>query len=70
MDKVSVLQPRDRGFDHDSSYDTSTGLVHEADSGVKSLAPYRGWFESHQGLWILSCQEAIQLAFESSVALL
>ena len=38
MDKVSALQPQDRGFvphtahDHDSSYDTSTGWFQEADS--------------------------------------
>ena len=40
MDKVSVSQPRDRGgelhmdYDHDSSYDTSTGWFQEADSKV------------------------------------
>ena len=38
MDKVSALQPRDRGFephtghDHDSSYDTSSGWIQDADS--------------------------------------
>ena len=38
MDKVSASQPRDHGFephsghDHDTSYDTSTGWFHEADS--------------------------------------
>ena len=38
MDKVSALQPPNRGFkpkmghDHDSSYDTSTGWFQEADS--------------------------------------
>ena len=25
----------------------------------EKLDPYHCWFESHQGLWILSCQEAI-----------
>ena len=40
MDKVSVSQPRDRGFephtgyDHDSSYETSTGCFQGADSNV------------------------------------
>jgi hypothetical protein len=28
----------------------------------KTIAPHRG-FESRQGLWILSCQEVIQLAY-------
>ena len=38
MDKVSALQPRDRGFEphtghnHDSSYDISTGWFQEAGS--------------------------------------
>ena len=38
MDKVSVSQPRDLGFephtghDYDTSYDTSTGWFQEADS--------------------------------------
>ena len=40
MDMVSALQLRDHGFkphtghDHDSSYDTSTGLIQEADFRV------------------------------------
>ena len=34
MDKVSASQTRDRGFDHDSSYDTSIGWFQEADSRV------------------------------------
>jgi hypothetical protein len=34
----------------------------------KTLA-YRRGFESRQGLWILSCEEAIQLAYETSVVL-
>ena len=40
MDKVSALQPRDRGFEpnmghnHDSLYDTSTGWFREADLRV------------------------------------
>ena len=39
-DKMSASQPRDRGFephtghDHDSSYDTSTSLFHEANSRI------------------------------------
>jgi hypothetical protein len=36
----------------------------------KSLAPHRCGFESRQGLWILSCEEAFQLAFGTSVVLL
>jgi hypothetical protein len=33
----------------------------------KSLAPHRCGFESGQGLWILSCEEAIQLAYGTFV---
>jgi hypothetical protein len=36
----------------------------------KSLAPHSCGFESRQGLWILSCEEAIQLANGTSVVLL
>jgi hypothetical protein len=36
----------------------------------KSLAPHRCGLESRQGLWILSCKEAIQLAYGTSVVLL
>jgi hypothetical protein len=36
----------------------------------KPLAPHRCVFESIQGLWILSCEEAIQLAYGRSVVLL
>jgi hypothetical protein len=36
----------------------------------KPLAPHRCGFESQQGLWILSCEEAIQLAYGTSVVLL
>jgi hypothetical protein len=36
----------------------------------KPLAPYRCGFESRQGLWILSCEEVIQLAYGTSVVLL
>jgi hypothetical protein len=36
----------------------------------KPLAPHRCGFESLQGLWILSCEEAIQLAYRTSVVLL
>jgi hypothetical protein len=36
----------------------------------KPLAPHRCGFESRQGLWILSCVEAIQLAYGTSVVLL
>ena len=40
MDNVSASQPQDLGFephmghDHDSSYDTSTGWLQEANPGV------------------------------------
>jgi hypothetical protein len=34
------------------------------------LAPHRCGFESRHGLWILSCEEAIQLAYGTSVVLL
>jgi hypothetical protein len=34
------------------------------------LAPHRCGFESRQGLWILSCEEAIQLVYGMSVVLL
>ena len=34
MDKVSDSPPQDRGFDHDSSYDTNTSMFQEADSRV------------------------------------
>jgi hypothetical protein len=36
----------------------------------KPLAPNRCGFESRQGVWILSCEEAIQLAYGTSVVLL
>jgi hypothetical protein len=36
----------------------------------KPLAPHRCVLESRQGLWILSCEEAIQLAYGTSVVLL
>jgi hypothetical protein len=36
----------------------------------KPLAPHRCGFESLKGLWILSCEEAIQLAYRTSVVLL
>jgi hypothetical protein len=36
----------------------------------KPLAPYRCGFESLQGLWILSCEQAIQLAYGTLVVLL
>jgi hypothetical protein len=36
----------------------------------KPLAPHRCGFESRQGLWILSCEEAIQLTYGTSVDLL
>jgi hypothetical protein len=36
----------------------------------KALALYRCGFESRQGLWIISCEEAIQLAYVTSVVLL
>jgi hypothetical protein len=36
----------------------------------KPLAPHRCGFESQQGLWILSCEEAIQLAYGTLVVLL
>ena len=29
---------------------------------IKSLAAHYGWFESRQGLWIISCEKAIQLS--------
>jgi hypothetical protein len=34
------------------------------------LAPHRCGFETGQGLWILSCEEAIQLAYGTSMVLL
>jgi hypothetical protein len=36
----------------------------------KPLVPHRCGFESRQGLWILLCEEAIQLAYGTSVVLL
>jgi hypothetical protein len=36
----------------------------------KPLAPHHCGFESRLGLWILSCEEAIQLAYRTSVVLL
>jgi hypothetical protein len=36
----------------------------------KPLAPHRCGFESRQGLLVLSCEEAIQLAYRMSVVLL
>jgi hypothetical protein len=37
---------------------------------LKPLAPHHCGFESPQGLWILSCEEAIQLAYGTLVVLL
>jgi hypothetical protein len=39
-------------------------------NNFKLLAPHRCGFESRQGLCILSCEEAIQLAYGKSVVLL
>jgi hypothetical protein len=36
----------------------------------KPLAPHRCMFESRQGLWILPCEEAIQVANGTPVVLL
>jgi hypothetical protein len=36
----------------------------------KPFAPHSCGFESQQGLWILSCEEAIQLAYRTLVVLL
>jgi hypothetical protein len=36
----------------------------------KPLAPHHCVFESHKGLWILSCEEAFQLAYGTLVVLL
>jgi hypothetical protein len=36
----------------------------------KPLAPHLYRFETGQGLWILTCEEAIQLAYGTSVVLL
>jgi hypothetical protein len=36
----------------------------------KPLAPQHCWFEFRQGLWILSCEEADQLAYGASAVLL
>ena len=36
----------------------------------RPLAPYRCEFESRQGLWIISCEEAIKLAYGTSEVLL
>jgi hypothetical protein len=36
----------------------------------KPLSPHRCGFESQQGVWILSCEEAIQLAYGTSLVLL
>jgi hypothetical protein len=37
---------------------------------LKPFAPHLCGFESRQGLWILSCEEAIQLAYGTSMVLL
>ena len=37
---------------------------------LESLAPHRCGFETLQGFWNLSCKEAIQLAYGTSVVLL
>ena len=37
--------------------------------GLESFAPHRRWFES-QGLLLLSCEEAIKLAYGPSVVLI
>ena len=34
-----------------------------------SFAPHRCGFESRHGLWILSCEEAFQLTYSTSVVL-
>jgi hypothetical protein len=40
------------------------------DVDVKPLAHHSCGFESRQGLWIVLCGEAIQLAYETSMVLL
>jgi hypothetical protein len=49
-----------------------TGVRGQVDKVVdlNPLAPQRCRFESHQIHWILSCEEAIQLAYGTSVVLL
>jgi hypothetical protein len=57
-----------------------TVLVQQISGGVcgrvvkvfvfKPLAPHGCEFESRQGLWILSCEEAIQLGYGTLVVLL
>jgi hypothetical protein len=49
-------------------WDVSCQVVKVND--FKLLAPHRCGLESHQGLWILSCEESIQLANVTSVVLL
>ena len=36
---------------------------------LESLSPHRFGFESHQGHWIISCEETIQLAYGTTVVL-
>jgi hypothetical protein len=45
-----------------------SGVVEVVD--FKQLTPHRCGFDSRQGLWILSCEEAIQLAYRTSAVLL
>ena len=44
------------------------GLVSQI-GDLESLAPHRCRFEFCQGLWILSCEEAVQLAYGKMVVL-
>ena len=37
---------------------------------LESLAPFRCWFEPLQGIWFLSCEEAIKPAYGTPVVLL
>ena len=46
------------------------GGVHGRVADLESLTSQGCEFESHQGLWILSCEEAFQLAYRTSVVLL
>jgi hypothetical protein len=61
---ISILRKRLQNI-HKGRYIISRGVRGRVVKVVdfKSHAPHRCRFESRQGLWNLSCEEAIQLAY-------
>jgi hypothetical protein len=62
---VSIYEYLEKNFSYGSVHGQVIKVI-----DFKPLAPRCCGFESWQGLWILSCGEAIQLAYRTSVVLL